>query len=348
MIFLIRPRIAPARAWNHTDKALSGCQRNHVHASSTIAARTRLLPSLPIPCSRSLPPLENGVPPSPTYPPSARRLRNCRTNASRTRSVAKSGPIDRKCRQRTDHPFCFVRRRVLLENGVTHKLHLLNQLQNEIESIEQTFDPRFRLWRNGIAIRLARAIQLLAPIAPQSLISLYAQRRQNAVDLVDDRSPLPAQILPFPIRTPRFLIAFARDRNHRTDPRLAPQPSHQSAQQHLDVDDVGLCPPRPPIHWEARGLDDVNLDVVSRKETRQPKSVAPSLMGQDHPSDLPTCRCAPGLQTLDKRNQPVAASVQDMPRMPVNSRQLNRQNPLLLAQFQRSNDGGVVVNGSLC
>ncbi len=45
---------------------------------------------------RSLPPLENGVPPSPTYPPSARRLRNCRTNASRTRSLAKSGPIDRK------------------------------------------------------------------------------------------------------------------------------------------------------------------------------------------------------------------------------------------------------------
>jgi len=146
----------------------------------------------------------------------------------------------------------------------------------------------------------------------------------------------------------RFLIALARDRNHRTHPRLAPQPSHQGAQQHLDVDDVGLCPPRPPIHWEARGLHDVNLDVVSRKETRQPKSVAPRLMGQDHPSDLPTCRGAPGLQTRDKRNQPVAASVQDMPRMPVHSRQLNRQNPLLRAQFQRSDDGGVVVNGSLC
>jgi hypothetical protein len=38
---------------------------------------------------------QNGVPPSPTYPPSARRLRNCRTNASRTRRVAMSGPIDR-------------------------------------------------------------------------------------------------------------------------------------------------------------------------------------------------------------------------------------------------------------
>ncbi len=33
---------------------------------STIAARNRRFPSFPIPCSRSLPPLENGVPPSPT------------------------------------------------------------------------------------------------------------------------------------------------------------------------------------------------------------------------------------------------------------------------------------------
>jgi hypothetical protein len=41
--------------------------------------------------------------------------------------------------------------------------------------------------RNGIAVRLAQGSQLLAAISPQSLVSLYAQRRQNAVDLVDDR-----------------------------------------------------------------------------------------------------------------------------------------------------------------
>src|SRR6516165_8372591 len=58
-------------------------------------------------------------------------------------------------------------------------------------------------------------------------------------------------------------------------------------------------------------------------------------------------RSALGLQTLDKRNQPVAASIQRMPRMPANFRQLNRQNPLFLAQFDRADDGGVVVDGSL-
>jgi phage terminase large subunit-like protein len=37
-------------------------------------------------------------------------------------------------------------------------------------------------------------------------------------------------------------FGFARDRRHRTDPRFAPQPSHQGAQQHLDIDLVGLGP----------------------------------------------------------------------------------------------------------
>jgi hypothetical protein len=88
-------------------------------------------------------------------------------------------------------------------------------------------------------------------------------------------------------------------------------------------------------------------DPASGKETCEPKSVSPSLVGQYHSSDLPAGRCAPGLQTLDKRNQPLAACVQHMPRMPINSRQLDRQNPLLLTQFQRANDSGVVVDSSL-
>ena len=179
--------------------------------------------------SRSLPPLENGVPPSPTYPPSARRLRNCRTNASRTRSVAKSAPMDRKS----------VSERIILSAssaGASFSRTASRadstcsiSFRTSSSSIEQTFDTRFRPLRNAIAVRLPHRRQLLAAISSQSLVYLYPQRRQNAVDLVDDRSPLPGQILPFPIRTPRFLIGLARDRNHRTDPRLASQPSHQSA-----------------------------------------------------------------------------------------------------------------------
>jgi hypothetical protein len=59
----------------------------------------------------------------------------------------------------------------------------------------------------------------------------------------------------------------------------------------------------------------VHLDAAPGKKTRKPESVSPSLMGQYHSSDLPAGRCAPGLQTLDKRQQTLAASIQHMPRM---------------------------------
>jgi hypothetical protein len=42
-------------------------------------------------------------------------------------------------RQRADHPH---KPACLLENGIKHRLHLFNQLQNEIKTIEQTFDTR--------------------------------------------------------------------------------------------------------------------------------------------------------------------------------------------------------------
>ena len=135
----------------------------------------------------------------------------------RSRGCCRPSPL-----RRTDHPFRFIRRRVLLQNGVARRLHLVNQLEDEIELIEQAFDARSRLLRDRIAARLTGAVQLLAAISPQSLVSLDAERRQNAVDLVDDQSPLPGQILPFPVRAPRFLVGLARDRNHRTDPRFAP------------------------------------------------------------------------------------------------------------------------------
>src|SRR5580693_7354597 len=171
-----------------------------------------------------------------TFAATAREWRSAEPDISAERASITKLPYERltheKCgevrtdrpqvRQRADHPFRFVCRRVLLENGITRRLHLFNQLQNEIKTIEQTFDARSRLLRNGLAVRLAQGSQLLAATSPQSLVSFYAQCRQNAVDLVDDRSPLPGQILPFSIRTPRFHLFLDRDLNTRTDPRLAP------------------------------------------------------------------------------------------------------------------------------
>jgi hypothetical protein len=63
----------------------------------------------------------------------------------------------------------------------------------------------------------------------------------------------------------------------------------------IDIDDICLCPTCPPIHRKARWLDHVDFDAASVKETRQPKSVAPSFMGEYDPADLGTRRRALGL-----------------------------------------------------
>jgi hypothetical protein len=98
------------------------------------------------------------------------------------------------------------------------------------------------LW-DWVAIWLPQQGELLAPIAPQGSISFHAERRQNAIDLVHDRSPFAGQVLPFAMSPARFFIGFIRNCNHRTDTRLAPEPRHQRAQQHFDVNDIRLRSP---------------------------------------------------------------------------------------------------------
>jgi hypothetical protein len=68
--------------------------------------------------------------------------------------------------ERTDHLFRFIGGRRLFQNGVTRRLYLFNQLQDEFEPIEQTFDTSARHSWTGIAVRLAQRSQLLTSIAP--------------------------------------------------------------------------------------------------------------------------------------------------------------------------------------
>jgi hypothetical protein len=48
----------------------------------------------------------------------------------------------------------------------------------------------------------------------------------------------------------------------------------------------------------------VDLDAASGKETRQPKSIAPSFMGENDPGDLATRPRAPGLRRSTKEANP--------------------------------------------
>jgi hypothetical protein len=88
---------------------------------------------------------------------------------------------------------------------------------------------------------------LLAAISPQMTPSVA----QMPSILFDDRSPLPGQILPFPVRasaSSSASLGIGTIEQTRGSPLSQ---AIKSAQQRLGVDHVGLCPSRPPIH---RGL----------------------------------------------------------------------------------------------
>src|ERR1700722_17484846 len=89
----MRPLPSPTRPKNQRLSALSGWNRNQRQVSCSNRQRTRVLPFLEMPCSRSMPPLWNGVPVRPTNAAIPRRSRNGRLNTSRTSRVAVSSPI---------------------------------------------------------------------------------------------------------------------------------------------------------------------------------------------------------------------------------------------------------------
>src|SRR6202051_2685647 len=101
MILRMRPLAPPVRSTNQQLSALSGWKRSQRHASCNRIRRSRGLPALLMPCSRSEPPLLNGVPVRPTNPAIARRSANERQNPSRVSPPAGS-PSRRRLQTRLE------------------------------------------------------------------------------------------------------------------------------------------------------------------------------------------------------------------------------------------------------
>jgi hypothetical protein len=129
-----------------------------------------------------------------------------------------------------------------------------------------------------------------------------------------------ATIMIFLFRPP---IAPTRARNHTGQGavRLPAQPHPREFHHRRARPSIAVFPdPFAKLPHER-----LTLEAPGQKISSEPEPVSPGLMGQIHSSDLPAGRGAPRLQTLDKRQQPLAARVQHMARMPSNPRQLDRR-----------------------
>jgi hypothetical protein len=88
------------------------------------------------------------------------------------------------------------------------------------------------------------------------------KRAKNGLHLVHDSGLLGDQILPLTVRPPRVLLLDCWDRRHAAMPSLAAQPSEKGPHQEFRIEAIGLRAPVLARHRNARGMDDVSLDIA--------------------------------------------------------------------------------------
>src|SRR5215469_6901231 len=119
--------------------------------------------------------------------------------------------------------------------------------------------------------------------------------------------------------------------------RSRPTPGDQRPQQHLDVDSIGFNSAPSPVDLDATWVDHKALDSVRFKEPRQPERVIAYFIAE---RDHRQCAAHPGPAVAGRselRHQLFCIAASDW----INTRlllirKLDRQQPSLLAQFQRA------------
>jgi len=89
-------------------------------------------------------------------------------------------------------------------------------------------------WRQGLVARF-------------NIDTANALTKQQTLDPVDVGRPLADQSVPFPMTAAKILFLNARDYHHGANVTLTPAPSNQRMKDTLNIDAVGLHPPRPPV-----------------------------------------------------------------------------------------------------
>jgi hypothetical protein len=89
------------------------------------------------------------------------------------------------------------------------------------------------------------------------------------------------------VQPPRILFGNTRHSHHTPHLRLTAQIRQQRAQQPFSVDPICLDSSRPPIHLQARWINDVIAYAVRRELPVQPKTIIACLVARDH-FDRPT------------------------------------------------------------
>src|SRR5277367_4612176 len=341
----MRPLASPTRPKNQRLNALSGWNFNQRHVSCSNRQRTRVLPFLEMPCSRSISPLWNGVPVRPTNAAIPRRSRNGRLNTSRTSRVAVSNPI----------PQIATSRRIIAiprsGSGASTSATRAASISAICSLATLSRFIRRRNWAivcagSAAPERVRKASSFSAAFFRRGRKSPMPCKAQQTLDLVLEPDALAHQLVALAPRTPRILLLDAGNAHHRAHPGLPAQPSQQRPQQHVQIDAIGFGSPPLALDGDARRLHDMRLDPSATQLARDPEPVASRLVSHNYPRDR--------LASPDRLRLPAIHHTHDFVhvtrlharlRTPRDAGNHRSQLPGLAAQFHRHHQRAIVIEG---
>jgi len=220
---------------------------------------------------------------------------------------------------------------------------LAHQHQPRVFVLDLGQDPG----RHRLALPIPLRRQPNQPVASARIPDRKTVQPQQGLDPVGVSGLFLGQPIAFARVTARILLL---GRWHTDDPnhtRLPAQVSHQRSQHLLAVDPIGLHPPSPLIHRNARRVEHVVRDPRRLQKPMQPKPVITSLVATHHRGRHSQRPCRPIAYPINQRQQArVITALHLVPGNLILVRTVNRHQPSLLAQFDcTKNRANAVCDG---
>jgi hypothetical protein len=184
-------------------------------------------------------------------------------------------------------------------------------LQQRPQQSALALDPRPETGQQRPAVAGAQPPQTLPPVLPDRMEVTDPLGHQQTLDPVHVPDPSRHQALALAGLVAHVLLLAARHVHHAADLALAAAERHQRAQQALDVDPVGLGPPRLAVDQDAGRIDHVVVDAALAQKPVQPEAVKPRLVAAHDPHRPPERRSGAPARLFEQLEQPLRVAARD-------------------------------------
>lgn len=105
--------------------------------------------------------------------------------------------------------------------------------------------------------------------------------KEESLDPIDVGGPFLDQPIPLAMRPSGILFLDAQDPDDGADMTVSPVNGHEGVQQRQDIDPIRLDPPRPSVHLKGSGIQNADIDPMSKQKPCQSEPVVPRFKAQN-------------------------------------------------------------------